>query len=115
MRGRLDEVTGVEMPVQLPRRGDFLRLVGAAGLGAAVGSKVLLREALALGPTGPTNPSFSFSIKADYSAFDVISDNFVAVRDDFDRNQGVYTVCSPSTRSSSTSTSWATVRMATSS
>jgi hypothetical protein len=34
-------------------RKDFLKLAGAAGLGAALGSNILPRQALALGPTGP--------------------------------------------------------------
>jgi hypothetical protein len=70
-------------------------MAGAAGLGAAVGSNVFLREALALDPTSPADPSFSFSIKANYSAFDVISDNFVEHSDGFDRNRGLYTVLTP--------------------
>jgi hypothetical protein len=70
-------------------------MAGAAGLGAALGSNILLREAFALAPTDPTNPSFSFSIKADYSAFDVISDNFVEHRDRFARDRGLYEVLTP--------------------
>ena len=77
MDHRMDGVgTGQETGGILDRK-DFLKLAGAAGLGAALGSSILPRQALALGPTGPSDPSFSFSIKADYSAFDVISDNFV--------------------------------------
>ena len=76
-------------------RKDFLKLAGAAGLGAALGSNILPRQALALGPTGPSDPSFSFSIKANYSAFDVISDNFVEHRDGFDKNQNLYKVLTP--------------------
>src|SRR5215208_7388333 len=79
----------------LRSRKDFLKMAGAAGLGAALGSNILMRQAYALDPTGPTDPSFSFSIKADYSAFDVISDNFVEHRDGFDRNQNLYRVLTP--------------------
>jgi hypothetical protein len=79
----------------LSSRKDFLKMAGAAGLGAALGSNILLREAFALAPTDPTDPSFSFSIKANYSAFDVISDNFVEHRDRFARNQGLYEVLTP--------------------
>jgi hypothetical protein len=43
----------------------------------------------------PTGSSFSFSIEADYSAFDVVSDNLVQHRDGFDRNQKPYSVLAP--------------------
>jgi hypothetical protein len=95
MNSRTNDVPSAEIPMRLPSRSDFLKMVGAAGLGTAVGSNVFLREALALGPTAPTDPSFLFSIKADYSAFDVISDNFVEHRDGFDRNQAFYKVLTP--------------------
>src|SRR5919106_2141342 len=66
----------------LSSRKDFLKMAGAAGLGAALGSNILLRQAIALGPTGPTDPSFRFSITNSYHPFDVISDNFVEHSDD---------------------------------
>jgi hypothetical protein len=86
---------GAEALAHLSSRKDFLKMAGAAGLGAALGSNILLREAFALAPTDPTDPSFSFSIKANYSAFDVISDNFVEHRDRFARNRGLYEVLTP--------------------
>jgi hypothetical protein len=89
------DTPGAEAIEHLSSRKDFLRMAGAAGLGAALGSNILMRQAYALDPTGPTDPSFSFSIKADYSAFDVISDNFVEHRDGFDRNRGLYEVFTP--------------------
>ena len=90
-----DDVPVNELVERLHSRGDFLKMAGAAGLGAAIGANVLLREAYAVNPTGPTDPSFSFSINANYSAFDVISDNFVEHRDGFDRNQNLYEVLTP--------------------
>src|SRR5919112_1383569 len=89
------DMPGAEALAHLSSRKDFLKMAGAAGLGAALGSNILLREAFALAPTDPTNPSFSFSIKADYSAFDVISDNFVEHRDRFARDRGLYEVLTP--------------------
>src|SRR5215218_637904 len=89
------DMQGAEALAHLSSRKDFLKMAGAAGLGATLASNILLREAFALDPTGPTDPSFSFSIKADYSAFDVISDNFVEHRDGFDRNQKLYRVLTP--------------------
>src|SRR5215217_2098157 len=89
------DMPGAEALVHLSSRKDFLKMAGAAGLGAALGSNILMRQAYALDPTGPTDPSFSFSIKADYSAFDVISDNFVEHRDGFDGKQNLYDVLAP--------------------
>jgi hypothetical protein len=89
------DMPGAEALAHLSSRKDFLKMAGAAGLGAALGSNILLREAFALAPTDPTDPSFSFSIKANYSAFDVISDNFVEHRDRFARNRGLYEVLAP--------------------
>src|SRR5215203_618236 len=89
------DMPGAEVLEHLSSRKDFLKMAGAAGLGAALGSNILMRQAYALDPTGPTDPSFSFSIKADYSAFDVISDNFVEHSDGFDRNQQLYSVLTP--------------------
>jgi hypothetical protein len=89
------DMPGAEALAHLSSRKNFLKMAGAAGLGAALGSNILLREAFALAPTDPTDPSFSFSIKANYSAFDVISDNFVEHRDRFARNRGLYEVLTP--------------------
>jgi hypothetical protein len=89
------DMSGAEALAHLSSRKDFLKMAGAAGLGAALGSNILLREAFGLEPTDPTDPSFSFSIKANYSAFDVISDNFVEHRDGFDRNRALYKVFTP--------------------
>jgi hypothetical protein len=88
-----------EVLTGLRSRKDFLKMMGAAGLGTAVGANLFLREAFALDPTGPTDPSFSFSVKANYSAFDVLSDNFVEHRDGFARNQGLYEVLAPAPES----------------
>jgi hypothetical protein len=84
-----------EALARLRSRKDFLKMMGAAGVGAAVGANILLRQAVALEPTAPTDPSFSFSVKADYSAFDVISDNFVEHRDGFNKNRSLYTALKP--------------------
>ena len=89
------DTPGARALAHLSSRKDFLKMAGAAGLGAALASNILLREAFALAPTDPTDPSFSFSIKANYSAFDVISDNFVEHRDGFDRNRNLYEVLTP--------------------
>src|SRR5918997_3060197 len=99
------DMPGAEALAHLSSRKDFLKMAGAAGLGAALGSNILLRQAIALGPTGPTDPSFRFSITNSYHPFDVISDNFVEHSDDF-TSQGSYSVLAPAPvrRSGSVST-----------
>jgi hypothetical protein len=103
---RGDKLKGVGMdkrPVGIPgawglahltSRKDFLKMAGAAGLGAALGSNILLRQAFALDPTGPTDPSFRFSTTSSYHPFDVVSNNFVEHSDDF-TSKGSYTVFAP--------------------
>jgi len=54
----------------------------------------MLRQAFALDPTGPTDPSFRFSITSSYHPFDVVSDNFVEHSDDF-TSQASYPVLAP--------------------
>jgi hypothetical protein len=94
----------------LSSRKDFLKIAGAAGLGAALGSNILLRQAFALDPTGPTHRSFRFSTTSSYFPLDVISDNFVEHSDSF-TSQGSYTVLAPPPvrRSGSVSTGGSTL------
>ncbi len=96
MNERVDGVLGEELIARLRSRREFLKIMSAAGLAAAIGPNILTREASALTPTGPTDPSFSFSKTSDYSVFDVISDNFVEHSDVFDKNtRRNYTILSP--------------------
>jgi hypothetical protein len=99
------DMPGAEALAHLSSRKDFLKMAGAAGLGAALGSNILLREAYALGPTGPTDSSFRFSTRSSYHPFDVVSNNFVEHSDDF-TSQGSYAVLAPAPvrRSGSVST-----------
>jgi len=89
------DMTGAEALEHLSSRKDFLKMAGAAGLGAALASNILLREAFALEPTVPTDPSFKFSTTSSYHPFDVISKNFVEHSDGFDKDQGLYKVLTP--------------------
>jgi hypothetical protein len=95
MDKRPEDMPGAGALAHLSSRKDFLKMAGAAGLGAALGSNVLLRQAFALDPTGPTDPSFRFSITNSYHPFDVISDNFIEHSDTFARNQALYKVFTP--------------------
>jgi hypothetical protein len=95
MDKEVTDVTSAEVLARLSSRKDFLKMVGATGLGAAIGSNVFLRQAFALDPTDPTDPSFRFSITNSYHPFDVISDNFIEHSDSFSRNQALYKVLAP--------------------
>jgi hypothetical protein len=99
------DMPGAEALAHLSSRKDFLKMAGAAGLGAALGSNILLRQALAINPTGPTQGSFKFATTNSYYPFDVISNNFVEHSDSF-TSQGSYTVLAPAPvrRSGSVST-----------
>ena len=89
------DMPGAEALAHFSSRKDFLKMAGAAGLGAALASNILLREAFALEPTVPTDPSFKFSTTSSYHPFDVISKNFVEHSDGFDKDQGLYKVLTP--------------------
>src|SRR5829696_2550514 len=89
------DMPGAEALAHFSSRKDFLKMAGAAGLGAALASNILLREAFALEPTVPTDPSFKFSTTSSYHPFDVISKNFVEHSDGFDKDQGLYRVLTP--------------------
>jgi hypothetical protein len=92
------DMPGAEALAHLSSRKDFLRMAGAAGLGAAIGSNVLLREALSkdrvVSNLRPTD--LSFSIKKQYRPFDLLAKNFVQLRDGFDSDtSGNYAVLAP--------------------
>src|SRR5919112_3771452 len=88
------DMPGADALAHLSSRKDFLKMAGAAGLGATLASNILLRQAFALDPTSPTDPSFRFSTTSSYHPFDVISENFVEHSDSF-TSQGSYTVLAP--------------------
>jgi hypothetical protein len=52
MDKEVTDVPSAEVMSRLSSRKDFLKMIGAAGLGAAVGSNVFPRGAFALNPTG---------------------------------------------------------------
>jgi hypothetical protein len=78
-------------------RKDFLRGLGAAGVGGAVlGPGALLRPAAAAAAMphiGPTD--LSFSTKAQYRPFEIVADGFAAVDDRFRGGSGSYAVLAP--------------------
>lgn len=91
------EVNDVRVAVALARlhsRRDFIKMAGAAGLGAALASNVLVRAAS--GQEAGFDPTdLTFSIESQYRPFDVISENFVEHRDGFSRNRRLYQILTP--------------------
>jgi len=61
-------------------------MAGAAGLGAALGSNILLREALSQDTlvSNPLPTDLTFAIKERYRPFHLLAENFVQLRDGFD-------------------------------
>jgi hypothetical protein len=91
-----------EAMARLRSRKDFLKILGTAGMGAAIGSNVLLREALSQDTVAsnllPTD--LTFSIKKQYRPFDLLAKNFVQLRDGFDSDtRGNYAVLAPAPES----------------
>ena len=76
-------------------RGDFLKLAGAAGVGAAAGAGVLQTAAGAV--TTSLDPTdFTFRTREQFRPFHLLAKNFVRLDDGFDRNTtGNYTILRP--------------------
>jgi len=100
MQRKEDGVPGQEKVARLFSRSDFLKAAGAAGIGAAVGSNLLVREAFARSATLNRNAleptDLTFSIVEQYRPFDLVADNFVELSDGFDSDSaGDYQVFAP--------------------
>jgi len=96
MDHRMDGVgTGQETGGILDRK-DFLKLAGAAGLGAAAGASLLQAEAEAAARTNLEPTDFTFTIRERFRPFDLLAKNFVELDDSFNTNTtGNYTVLAP--------------------
>ena len=91
MEKEVADVRVAEALARLRSRGEFIKMAGAAGLGAALASNVLLREAAAVAPT-----DFSFSTKTQFRPFHLLAKNFVELDDSFNTNTvGNYTILRP--------------------
>jgi hypothetical protein len=102
MEKRTGNVASEEILERVHSRGDFLKVLGAAGVGAAVGSNALLREALSQERlvSNPRPTDLTFSIKKQYRLFDLLAKNFVQLRDGFDWDtSGDYAVLAPTPES----------------
>jgi hypothetical protein len=92
------DVPSAEVMARLSSRKDFLKVLGAAGMGAAIGSNVLLREALSQDTlvSNPLPTDLIFSTQQRYRPFDLLAKNFVQLRDSFDSDtRGNYAVLAP--------------------
>ncbi len=80
-------VAGAEQEVMgiLDRR-DFLKLAGAAGLGAAAGAGLMQSGAGAAVTTNLEPTDFTFRIREQFRPFDLLAKNFVELDDSFDGN-----------------------------
>ncbi len=102
MYRKAGDAVSKEMAARLHSRGDFLKVLGAAGVGTAVGSNVLLREALSQERlvSNPRPTDLAFSIKKQYRPFDLLAKNFVQLRDGFDSDTSAnYAVLAPAPES----------------
>ena len=96
------DVPGAEVLSRLSSRKEFLKVLGAAGVGAAVGSNALLREALSAERlvSNPRPTDLTFSVKKQFRPFDLLAKNFVQLRDGFDTDtSGNYAVLAPAPES----------------
>jgi hypothetical protein len=99
MDRRTDDVPSAEMLTGLRSRSDFLKLLGGVGIGAAVGSNVLLRDAFGAVDGSTLQPTdLRFEITSRYRPFGVISPKFFLHRDDFSRRRD-YEILAPAPES----------------
>ena len=96
MDDRMDSVgTEQEAMGSLDRR-DFLKLAGAAGIGAAAGAGLLQSWAGAAVRTDLEPTDFTFTTRERFRPFHVLAENFVRLDDSFNSNtRGNYTVLRP--------------------
>ena len=95
-QGHQTDNVGDEGAGGLLGRADFLKLAGAAGLGAAAGAGVLQAGAGAAVTTNLDPTGFTFTTREQFRLFHLLARNFVQLDDGFDRNTiDNYTVLRP--------------------
>jgi hypothetical protein len=96
MEKRTSEVAGAEILGRLHSRGDFLKLLSAAGIGAATGASVLPNTATGAVETSLQPTDFHFRTRERFRPFDLLAKNFVRLDDSFETNTiGRYTKLRP--------------------
>jgi hypothetical protein len=96
MEKRSSDVVREEILERLQSRGDFLKLLGAAGVGAAAGASLLPGTAEGAVRTSLDPTDFHFTTRERFRPFDLLAKNFVRLDDNFSRNtKGNYTILRP--------------------
>jgi hypothetical protein len=96
MQKRSIDVAREEVLERLHSRGDFLKLLGAAGVGAAAGASLLPGSAEGAVSTSLESTDFHFTTRERFRPFDLLAKNFVQLDDEFSTNtQGNYTILGP--------------------
>ena len=96
MDKRATDLTGDELLARLHDRKEFLKLLGAAGIGAAAGVSVLPGAAEGAVRTSLQPTDFSFEIRKQFRPFHLLAENFVQLDDSFNTNTiGNYTILRP--------------------
>jgi hypothetical protein len=96
MEKRSSDVVREEVLERLQSRGDFLKLLGAAGVGAAAGASLLPGSAEGAVRTSLDPTDFHFTTRERFRPFDLLAKNFVQLDDSFSTNTiGGYTILRP--------------------
>jgi hypothetical protein len=96
MEKRTSDVANEEIVARLHSRGDFLKLLGAAGIGATAGVSVLPGTAAGAVETTLQPTDFTFSTRERFRPFHLLAENFVRLDDSFNRStRGNYTILRP--------------------
>jgi hypothetical protein len=96
MDRRASDVSSAEMLMRLHNRKVFLKLLGAAGIGAAAGASVLPGAARGAVSTSLQPTDFSFAVREQFRPFHLLAKNFVQLDDSFNSNTtGDYTILRP--------------------
>ncbi len=93
---RSSDVAREELLETLHSRGDFLKLLGAAGVGAAAGASLLPGSVEGAVRTSLEPTDFHFTTRERFRPFDLLAKNFVQLDDSFSTNTiGGYTILRP--------------------
>jgi hypothetical protein len=96
MEKRSSDVVREEILERLQSRGDFLKLLGAAGVGAAAGASLLPGTAEGAVRTSLEPTDFHFTTRERFRPFDLLAKNFVRLDDNFSTNtKDNYTILRP--------------------
>ncbi len=96
MDKKITDVTGDELLARLHSRKEFLKLLSAAGIGAAAGVSVLPGAAEGAVRTRLQPTDFSFTTREQFRPFHLLAENFVQLDDSFNTNTiGNYTILRP--------------------